>query len=103
MKSWSKKIWVGGGKTLTIAVTAGWSYIPRRLDANSGDSQANGASTQGALINTVQGASKTLHPQSTVFKLTVVLGSDPEVSEENILWRGSGWSKESRQARTLGF
>lgn len=37
MKSWFKKIWVGGGKTLTVAVATGWSY--GRLDANSGDSR----------------------------------------------------------------
>lgn len=61
-----------------------------RLDANSGDSRTNGESTLGSLIITGQGASKTLHPQTIVFKLIVVLGSDPEVSEENILWRGSG-------------
>lgn len=101
MISWFKKIWVGGGKTLTVAVATGWSY--GRLDANSGDSQANGASTPGALINTERGAGTTLHPQTTVFKLTVVWGSDAEVSEGNILWQGSGWSEESRQAGTLGF
>ena len=49
---------------------------PRRLDANSGDSLAKGESTLGAKIITGQGASKTLHPQTVVFKLTVVLGSD---------------------------
>lgn len=88
MKSWFKKIWVEQWKTLTTAVTAGRSYVQHRLDANSGDSLANGASTLGALINTRQGADKTLLPQTTVFKITVVLGSDPEVLEGNILWCG---------------
>lgn len=95
MKSWSKKIWVVQWKTLTVAVTAGWSYVQHRLDANSGDSLAR-ASTLGALINTRQGAGKTLLPQTTVFKLTVILGSDPEVLEGNILWCGNGGSEESR-------
>lgn len=96
MKSWSKKIWVVQWKTLTLAVTEEWSYVQHRLDANSGESLANGAPTLGALINTRQGAGKTLLPQTTVFKLTVVLGSDPEVLEGNILWCGSGGSEESR-------
>lgn len=58
--------------------------------------ETNGESMLDAPINTKQGANKTLHPQTIVFRLTVVLGSDPEVSKENILWLGGGRSEESR-------